>query len=211
MDPTEESKLLTKILPLKICDEADEANNVKHEADESVVTGKGDEISVHKDNVLEVVDNGFAVEEVVSHDEEIPVDSLVPAVALLARGSSLGTTVVTKVEKSSDFFIDERLTQHDEKDHVGVAHTEKSDEAADHNKGPDRPLNHVAIFLGSNGFLAFFALAGSKTILKLDSNLARASRVHNISRTSGSEVLRSLPFPVGWESIASRLRKSSGQ
>lgn len=47
-------------------------NNVKHEANESVVTGKGDEISVHKDNVLEVVDNGFAVEEVVSHDEEIP-------------------------------------------------------------------------------------------------------------------------------------------
>lgn len=25
MDPTEESKLLTEILPLKICDEADEA------------------------------------------------------------------------------------------------------------------------------------------------------------------------------------------
>lgn len=47
-------------------------NNIKHEANKSVVASKGDEISVHKDNVLEVIDNRFAVEEVVGHDEEIP-------------------------------------------------------------------------------------------------------------------------------------------
>lgn len=89
MDPTEESKLLTKILSLEIGDESDKAfmigqrhaqspkeraltNNVKHEADKSVVTSKGNEISVHKDNVLEIINDGFAVEEVVGHNEEIP-------------------------------------------------------------------------------------------------------------------------------------------
>lgn len=89
MDPTEESKLLTKILSLEIGDESDKAfttsqrhaqsskeraptNNVKHEADKSVVTSKGNEIRVHKDNVLEIINDGFAVEEVVGHNEEIP-------------------------------------------------------------------------------------------------------------------------------------------
>lgn len=89
MDPTEESKLLTKILSLEIGDEADKAfttsqrhaqsskertltNNVKHEADKSVVTSKGNEIRIHKDNVLEIINDGFAVEEVVGHNEEIP-------------------------------------------------------------------------------------------------------------------------------------------
>jgi hypothetical protein len=38
-----------------------------------VVSGKRDEDGIDKDDVLEVVDDGFAVEEVVCHDEEVPV------------------------------------------------------------------------------------------------------------------------------------------
>lgn len=58
--------------------------NVEHEADEAVVLGKRNEERVDKDNVLKVVDDGLAVEEVVCDDEEVPVERLAPRVALVA-------------------------------------------------------------------------------------------------------------------------------
>jgi hypothetical protein len=36
-------------------------DNVKHERDESVITGERDKVGIDKDNVLEVVDDGFSV------------------------------------------------------------------------------------------------------------------------------------------------------
>jgi bifunctional DNA-binding transcriptional regulator/antitoxin component of YhaV-PrlF toxin-antitoxin module len=38
-----------------------------------MMSGKRDKVGINKDDVLEVVDDGFAVEEVVCHDEEVPV------------------------------------------------------------------------------------------------------------------------------------------
>jgi hypothetical protein len=39
-----------------------------------MVSGKGKEVGVDKDNVFEVIDDGLSVEEVISDDEEVPVD-----------------------------------------------------------------------------------------------------------------------------------------
>lgn len=41
-----------------------------------MVPGERDEDGIDKDDVLEVVDDGFAVEEVVCHNEEVPVERL---------------------------------------------------------------------------------------------------------------------------------------
>lgn len=54
----------------------DEADNVEHEADEAVVGRKRQEDLVNEDNVLEVVDDAFAVEKVHGGAEEVPVQSL---------------------------------------------------------------------------------------------------------------------------------------
>ena len=76
VDPTEEGKLLTKVLLLEVGDETDKADDVEHESDEAVVLGKWQEVGIDKDNVLEVVDDGLAVKEVVGDDKEVPVESL---------------------------------------------------------------------------------------------------------------------------------------
>jgi hypothetical protein len=57
-------------------DEEDEAHDVEHETDEAVVGSKGQENLVDQDNVLEVVDDTLAVEEVHGGAKEIPVERL---------------------------------------------------------------------------------------------------------------------------------------
>lgn len=72
MNPAEQSKLLAKILALKIGHKADETEHIQHEADEAVVLGEGNEIGIDEDDVLEVIDDRLAVEEVVGDNEEVP-------------------------------------------------------------------------------------------------------------------------------------------
>jgi hypothetical protein len=68
-------------------------DGVQHEADETMVLGEGNEVGVNKHNVLEVVDDRLAIQEVVGNNEEVPsgqslatptcnspVESLVPGV-----------------------------------------------------------------------------------------------------------------------------------
>jgi hypothetical protein len=47
-------------------------NDVEHEADEAVVAGKDGKVGVDEDDVLEVVDDRLAVEEIVGDDKEVP-------------------------------------------------------------------------------------------------------------------------------------------
>lgn len=99
--PAEEGELLTEVRSLEIRDETDEScefakrsgqrwksrtDDVKHEADEAMVPGEGNEVGVDKHNVLEIVNDGFAIEEVVGHDEEVPVEGFAPGVFLFWIG-----------------------------------------------------------------------------------------------------------------------------
>ena len=89
VDPAEQGELLAEVLLLEVANETNETDDVEHEADETVVAGERDEVRVDKDDVLEVVDDGFAVEEVVADDEEVPVQRLAPSVtfcSLLGAG-----------------------------------------------------------------------------------------------------------------------------
>lgn len=72
VNPAEQSKLLAKILALEIGHKADETEHIQHEADEAVVLGEGNEIGIDEDDVLEVIDDRLAVEEVVGDNEEVP-------------------------------------------------------------------------------------------------------------------------------------------
>jgi hypothetical protein len=60
-------------------DEEDEAHDIKHETDEAVVGSKGQENLVDQDDVLEVVDDTLAVEEVHGGAQEVPVERLCEA------------------------------------------------------------------------------------------------------------------------------------
>jgi hypothetical protein len=53
-----------------------------------MVRGEGDKVCVDKDNVLEVVDDRLAVQEVVGHNEEVPADELSDACKSDARLTS---------------------------------------------------------------------------------------------------------------------------
>jgi hypothetical protein len=76
------------VLSLQVGDEPDKAwelacdsshrreartNSVEHERDESVITGEWNKVGIDKDNVLEVVDDGFSVQEVIGNGKEVPV------------------------------------------------------------------------------------------------------------------------------------------
>jgi hypothetical protein len=51
-------------------------NHVKHEADEPVVPGEGDEVRVDEDDMFEIVDDRFAIKEVICDHEKVPEDKL---------------------------------------------------------------------------------------------------------------------------------------
>lgn len=48
-------------------------DDVQHEADEAVISGERNEVGVHENDVLKIVDDRLAIEEVVRDDEEVPV------------------------------------------------------------------------------------------------------------------------------------------
>ncbi len=62
--PAELGELEAVVAFFERADEEDEANDVEHEADEAVVGCKREEDFVYQDDVFEVVDDAFAVEEV---------------------------------------------------------------------------------------------------------------------------------------------------
>lgn len=72
MHPREQSDLVLEIVPLQTKHKGKEANGVEHKGKESMVPGKGDEVGVYKDDVLEVVDQRLSVQKVVGDCKEIP-------------------------------------------------------------------------------------------------------------------------------------------
>lgn len=98
MYPAEQTKLLLQVPTFERENETHETNRVQREADEPMVGGEAGKLSVGKDDVLtkelgrilrctlskthlEVVDDTFAIQEVVDNCEEIPVQGFTPRVA----------------------------------------------------------------------------------------------------------------------------------
>ena len=74
--PGKVGELELEVAGLEVGDEEDEADDVEHEADEAVVGGQRQEDAINEHDVLEVVDDGLAVEEVHGGDEPVPVEAL---------------------------------------------------------------------------------------------------------------------------------------
>lgn len=61
VDPAEKTELASKLVTFQVGHESYESQDVKHEGDEAMVSGEGDEVSIDEDDVLEIVDDCFAV------------------------------------------------------------------------------------------------------------------------------------------------------
>lgn len=53
MYPAEETELPSELITLEVCNETNKAENIKHEGNESMVPCKGDEVRIHKDDMLQ--------------------------------------------------------------------------------------------------------------------------------------------------------------
>lgn len=110
MNPAKKPKLLLEIALLQRHNEAHESDDVKGEANHTVVRCERSELGIGKDNMLEVVDDTLPVEEVIGDGEEIPVKGFAPGVFSFRRGVlSLGP-IRLEGEESCNFSVDETLT-----------------------------------------------------------------------------------------------------
>ena len=133
MYPAEEAELLLELTLLQRHNEANEAERVEHEAEHAMIGREGQKIRISEDDMLrwgmsmqtferrggtylEAVDNALAVEEVIRHREEVPVEGNAPWVLL---GLDLGV-LARQGEEVCDFSVDKGLAYVDKKYHVPV-------------------------------------------------------------------------------------------
>lgn len=103
-----------------------------------MMRGQWQQNLVDQDNVLEVVDDGLAVEEVHGAGEPVPVEALSGAQGAGATGH---------VCDGDDLLEGDDLDDGDDEDDVDVAHEEGREEEGEHDKGPEGPGHEVCLFL----------------------------------------------------------------
>lgn len=113
-------------------------DDIKHEADEPVVRGQRQEHLINKDDVLEIVDDTLAVEEVHGGGKPVPVQALGRAELTGSGGDACD---------GDDLLEGDDLDDGDDEDDVYVAHEEGGEEAADHEKRPYCPRYEVLLLL----------------------------------------------------------------
>lgn len=142
--PGEVGELELEVACLEVGDEEDEADDVEHEADEAVVGGEGQQHAVDEHDMLEVVDDGLAVEEVHGGDEPVPVEALGgPQLARAAGHAGDGDDLLERHD----------LDDGDAGDDVDVAREERREEEADHDERPERADEEVGLLLFIFGWL----------------------------------------------------------
>lgn len=144
--PRKVGELELVVAGLERGDEEDEAEDIENEADEAVVVGKRQQDLVDEHNVLEVVDDALAVEEVHCRGQPVPVEAL---------GGLEGTGAAGDVGNGNDLFEGDDLDGGDNGDDVDVAHEEGNEEAGNHDQGPNGACPKVGLFLFIFGFLVF--------------------------------------------------------
>lgn len=116
----------------------EQTEDVQDEADEAVVSSQREEDLVEKHNVLEVIDNTFAVEKVHCRRQPVPVQALgtleVPSSTRYARNRNY------LLER---YYLDRGYYCED----VDVPHKEGEKEAANHNECPESSSDEVGLLL----------------------------------------------------------------
>ena len=123
--------------------------DVEDEADEAVVGCQRQQHLVDQDDVLEVVDDALAVEEVHGGGQPVPVEALGGAQISRPAGDA---------GDGDDFLERDDLDGRDDQDDVDVAHEESREEAADHDKGPEGARHEVGLLLLVLGILLLHLL-----------------------------------------------------
>lgn len=72
MNPTKKTKLMLEILPLQPADKGHKTEHIEHKRQETMMSSKRDEVCVDKDNVLEIIDERLAVQEVIADGKKVP-------------------------------------------------------------------------------------------------------------------------------------------
>lgn len=103
--------------------------HVQHEADKAMVRSERQQHFVDQQDMLEVVDDGFAVQKIHGDAQEIPVEGPCEWQTFLL-GWDLGDT--------DDFLEGNNLNCRDQEQHIDVPAEHAKKETTDHDKGPDR-------------------------------------------------------------------------
>lgn len=120
--------------------------DIENEADEAVVSRQRQQHLVDEDNVLEVVNDSLAVEEVHCRRKPVPVETLSGAQRAGATGD---------VGDGDDLLEGNDLDGRDDADDVDVAHEESRKEHGEHDKGPEGACHEIGLLLFVLGLLLF--------------------------------------------------------
>lgn len=122
-------------------------DHVKHEADEPVMRRKWQQHFIHKDDMLEVVDDALAIEVVHGRAQKIPIQRL---------GEPQAPRPAWHVCDCNDLFEGYHLHPCYDKNDEYVAGEEGNEEGRYHDKGPYRPCDDGLLLLLVFGVLGFF-------------------------------------------------------
>lgn len=147
MGPCELRELEAVVALFQGTDEENKTHHIEHEADEAVVGRQGQQHLIHQQNVFEVVDDTFSIQEIHRSRQKIPVQRFGKAQILLFAGH-VGNR-------------DHLLKRHDldrghDANNVDVAGEHGDKEAGNHDKRPYRPRNKRLFLLFVFGQLRLF-------------------------------------------------------
>ena len=121
-------------------------HDIEHKADKPVMRRKGEQHSIHQQNMLEIVDDALSIQEIHRRGQEIPIERLCkPQVLRSARN----------VGDSYDLLEGHNLDSCDQDNKVEVAGKEGHEEPSNHYKRPYRPGNKSLFLLLVIGELSF--------------------------------------------------------
>lgn len=103
-----------------------------------MVGGQRQENLVYQNNVLEVVDDSLAVQEVHGRCQPVPVEALC---------RSEGTGATGDIGNGNDLLEGDDLDCGDDEDDVDVAHEQRSEEASEHDERPEGARHEVGLLL----------------------------------------------------------------
>lgn len=172
-----------------VCDANEQrTKDVQNEADEAVMGGQGQQDLVDQDDVLEIVDDGLAVQEVHGCGQPVPVEALGRAQLASAAGDA---------GDGDDLFEGDDLDGSDDADDVDVAHEEGGEEAGEHDKGPESTGQEVGLLLLILGSFLVFGRLGLLAGMLAMTSFGRRDGIEGACAGAGAEGRRPLRHRAG--------------
>jgi hypothetical protein len=81
----EQAELLLQISLFERHHKPNETNRIERKTDDTMIRSEREQLSICENDMLEVVDNAFAVQEVIRDGKEVPVQSFAPWILLALK------------------------------------------------------------------------------------------------------------------------------